>query len=224
MTGTLITPTSASTAPALSARRASSIEAWSAMKPKYRNSRMSSEVSRASQTHHVPQVGRPQSEPVQSATKVNSAPVGAIALAIMPDSRVLSTSPSAAQNAMTTYRNIDIQAAGTWMKMMRYASPCCASVGATKKPRYSPTAQATTASAPKPAASRRASGKKVCGEEYLYQFTAVPVRGTPYWMTSAIRLFRRNPQSHRGRPRRKGAGRHQERREQQELGLPAQAG
>jgi hypothetical protein len=31
----------------------------------------------------------------------------------------LSASPSAAQIAITTYRNIDIHAAGTWMKMMR---------------------------------------------------------------------------------------------------------
>jgi hypothetical protein len=30
--------------------------------------------------------------------------------------------------------NIDIHAAGTWMKMIRYDSPCVASVGATKKP------------------------------------------------------------------------------------------
>jgi hypothetical protein len=39
--------------------------------------------------------------------------VGAIALAIMDDRRVLKMSPTAAQNAITTYRNIDIQAVGT---------------------------------------------------------------------------------------------------------------
>src|SRR6266853_1716694 len=55
----------------------------------------------------------------QSERNVNSAPVGAIALAIMPESRVLNASPRPAQNAMTRYRNIDIQAAGTWMKMIR---------------------------------------------------------------------------------------------------------
>src|SRR5262249_895678 len=126
-----------------------------------RKRRMSSEVSLASHTHHVPQAGLPHSDPVHSAMKVNSAPVGAIALAIMPESRVLNASPMAAQNAMTTYRNIDIHAAGTWMKMMRYDSPCCASVGATKNPRYRPTAHAAIASAPKTNASFPASGKKV---------------------------------------------------------------
>src|SRR6266540_2806274 len=60
MIGMFTTPTRASTAPALSARRGSSIAAWSAMKPKYRNSRISSEVSRASHTHQVPQVGFPE--------------------------------------------------------------------------------------------------------------------------------------------------------------------
>jgi hypothetical protein len=44
--------------------------------------------------------------------------------------------------------NIDIQEAGTWMKMMRYDSPCWASVGATKKPMYSPTSMRITAAAP----------------------------------------------------------------------------
>ncbi len=34
------------------------------------------------------------------------------------------------QNAITRYVNIDIHAAGTWMKMIRYASPCWKSVGA----------------------------------------------------------------------------------------------
>ena len=64
-------------------------------------------------THQVPQVGFPHSEPVQSARKVNSAPVGAIALAIMPERRVLKVRPRAAQKAITKYKNIDIHAAGT---------------------------------------------------------------------------------------------------------------
>ena len=102
MIGTFTTPTIASSAPARSARRRSSIAACSAMKPKYRNSRISSEVRRASQTHQVPQVGLPQNEPVHSAMKVNSAPVGASALAIMCESRVLNARPMAAQNAITT--------------------------------------------------------------------------------------------------------------------------
>jgi hypothetical protein len=36
-----------------------------------------------------------------------------MAVAIIDDKRVLNASPTAAQNAITTYRNIDIHAAGT---------------------------------------------------------------------------------------------------------------
>ncbi len=89
------------------------------MKPRYRNSRISSEVSRASHTHQVPQVGLPQNAPVHSARKVNSAPVGASARASIEAMRALNIQPIAAQNAIARYRIIDIQAAGTWMKMMR---------------------------------------------------------------------------------------------------------
>ena len=102
MTGTLTTPTMASTAAARSARRGSACAACRAMKPTYRNSSSSSDVSRASQTHQAPQVGRPHSAPVHSARKVMMAPVGASALAIIDDSRVFSARPSAAQKAMAT--------------------------------------------------------------------------------------------------------------------------
>src|SRR3954465_5106753 len=101
MIGTLIAPTRASTADALSARRGSSMAATSARYPKYRNSNISSEVNRASQTHQVPHVGRPQNDPVHNAMNVISAPVGASACAIMDDSLVLNTRPIPAQNAMT---------------------------------------------------------------------------------------------------------------------------
>jgi hypothetical protein len=43
--------------------------------------------------------------------------------------------------------NIDIHAAGTWMKMMRYDSPCWKSVGATKNPMYSPAMASSAAAA-----------------------------------------------------------------------------
>ena len=102
MMGTLTTPTSAITAPALSARRGSSIAAWSAIKPRYRKSRISSEVSRASHTHHAPQVGLPHNAPVHSAMNAIMAPVGASAEAIIEESRVLNASPIAAQAAITT--------------------------------------------------------------------------------------------------------------------------
>src|SRR5471030_3348403 len=97
-----MTPTSASTAPALSARRGSSIADCSDMKPKYRNSNISSEVRRASHTHHVPHIGLPHSEPVHSATNVIIAPVGARADAAIDERRVLNARPTPAQNAITT--------------------------------------------------------------------------------------------------------------------------
>ena len=59
-------------------------------------------MRRASHTHQVPQVGRPHSDPVQSAMKVKSAPVGASARAIIAESRVFMARPMADQTAMTT--------------------------------------------------------------------------------------------------------------------------
>ena len=111
--GTLIEPTMASSAPALSPRVQSSIDVTSAIKPRYKKSRISSDVSRASHTHHVPQVGLPQKAPVHSAMTVNIAPVGAMARANVEAMRALSIQPIAAQNAIARYRIIDIHAAGT---------------------------------------------------------------------------------------------------------------
>src|ERR1035437_8598912 len=101
MMGTLTTPTSASTAQALSARRGSSMLDCSARKPRYKKSRINSDVRRASHTHQAPHIGLPQSEPVTSDKKANKAPVGAKAEAIMPDSRVLKARPKPAQAAIT---------------------------------------------------------------------------------------------------------------------------
>ncbi|MNN41870.1 hypothetical protein D3C81_1560130 [compost metagenome] len=77
MIGMLITPTMASTAQALAALSRLLIAWPSAIMPKYRNSRMSMDVRRASQTHQLPQVGLPQMAPVTSATAVIQAPMGA---------------------------------------------------------------------------------------------------------------------------------------------------
>src|SRR6266436_10199104 len=96
MIGTLITPTKASTAPARSARRGSSIDDCSEMNPIYKNIRIRVEVRRASQTHQTPQAGRPQSEPVTSEIKVKIAPVGEIAVAIIDASRALKAQPTPA--------------------------------------------------------------------------------------------------------------------------------
>ena len=47
------------------------------------------------------------------------APVGAMARATIDARRARKAQPITAQNAITRYSSIDIQAAGTWMKMMR---------------------------------------------------------------------------------------------------------
>ena len=57
---------------------------------------MSSEVRRASHSHHAPHIGLPHSAPVHNEMNANSAPVGAMAEAIMADKRVLKISPNAA--------------------------------------------------------------------------------------------------------------------------------
>ena len=61
---------------------------------------MSSEVRRASHTHQVPQVGRPQSEPVASARAVSTAPIGAAALAAASASEWRKTRPKKLAPAM----------------------------------------------------------------------------------------------------------------------------
>ena len=102
MMGTFTTPTNASTAQALSARRGSSILDCRARKPKYRKSSMSSEVRRASHTHQVPHIGLPHNAPVTKDKNANNAPVGANAEAIIPDTRVFNANPKPAQPAITT--------------------------------------------------------------------------------------------------------------------------
>ena len=89
------------------------------MKPRYRNSRISSEVSRASQTQYAPHIGFPQSEPVTSARKVKLAPRGAAARINEAATFMRHTSTSRPQKAMNIQVNIDIQADGTCTKMMR---------------------------------------------------------------------------------------------------------
>src|SRR5450830_213364 len=98
--GTFTTPTSASTAQALSARRGSSMLDCSAIKPRYRNNRISSEVRPASHPHQAPHIGLPHKEPVTSDRKANRAPVGARAEATMLEIRVLKIRPTPAQAAM----------------------------------------------------------------------------------------------------------------------------
>src|SRR6516225_1682723 len=97
MMGMLIRPTSVSTAAARAAWVGSSIVRHSAITPRYIRNRISTEVSRASQTQYVPHIGRPHNEPVSRHISVKAAPIGAAALAATSASGCRHTSvPSAA--------------------------------------------------------------------------------------------------------------------------------
>ena len=57
--------------------------------PAYRKNKISVEVSLASHTHQVPQVGLPQTAPLTKAIKVKLAPIGAADLKNIPASFAL---------------------------------------------------------------------------------------------------------------------------------------
>ncbi|MNJ76104.1 hypothetical protein D3C77_733180 [compost metagenome] len=98
----LITPTIARTAQALAAL-SRLVMAWPrAMRPKYKNSKISIEVSRASQTHQLPQVGLPQMAPVTSATAVIQAPIGAAHCKATSAIFIFHTSPTTPATASIT--------------------------------------------------------------------------------------------------------------------------
>ncbi len=63
------------------ARGGSSNAGRSDITPTYKNNKISSEVSRGSHAQYVPHIGRPQSDPVTSASSVKDAPIGAVAAA-----------------------------------------------------------------------------------------------------------------------------------------------
>ena len=71
------------------------------MRPRYIRNRTSTEVSRASQTHQVPHIGLPQSEPVTSASAVNAAPIGAAAFSATSASGCRQTSVPSAASAIS---------------------------------------------------------------------------------------------------------------------------
>ena len=72
----------------------------------------------------MPHIGRPHSEPVTSARKVNAAPIGAAALAATSASGCRHTSVPNDATLMTPQTNIDSQAFGTWMNMIFTVAPC----------------------------------------------------------------------------------------------------
>src|SRR3981081_2163317 len=129
MIGTFTTPTTASTALARSARCVSSSPARKPIYPRYRKSRMSSEVRRGSHSQYVPHIGSPHhapatpppdlpppgphpSPPVTSAAKVNEAPIGAQLAATACATLMRQMSPTAAAIAMVVYTMSDIHALG----------------------------------------------------------------------------------------------------------------
>ena len=83
MIGKLIIPTKDNIAAYLSPLVLFSNELDNIIIPKYKNNKTNSEVSLASQTHQVPQVGLPQIEPVIKVARVREAPRGARALDII---------------------------------------------------------------------------------------------------------------------------------------------
>src|SRR5436305_1024930 len=112
MMGMLTTPTKDRTAHARAPSAGSSKADLSPITPRYRNSRMSSEVRRASHTHHVNQVGFPHREPVTRVRKVKDAPTAAQAEASTSASFTFQISVSAPAAAMLTYSRSDSQADG----------------------------------------------------------------------------------------------------------------
>src|SRR3990167_4631819 len=94
MIGIFTTPTMASTAQALAALSRLVMALPRAITPKYRNSRISIEVRRASHTQYVPQVGLPHTAPVTRAIAVIQAPMGAACCKATSASFIFHTSPT----------------------------------------------------------------------------------------------------------------------------------
>src|ERR1043165_10232219 len=72
--GMLAKPNISNIAVACAAICRSGIAERKAITPRYKNNKISSEVKRASQTHHAPHIGLAQTLPVNNAKKVNHAP------------------------------------------------------------------------------------------------------------------------------------------------------
>ena len=82
------------------------------------------DVRRASHTHHVPQIGLPQIEPVTRVIKANPAPIGAAATAKTYEILVLHTKQEKLQIAIKVYIPRLIHAAGTCTYIILTISFC----------------------------------------------------------------------------------------------------
>ena len=71
------------------------------MYAKYKNNKISSEVSLASQTHHAPHIGLPQIAPEDKAIIVKAAPIGAETFATTSAILICQISPIPPEIAMT---------------------------------------------------------------------------------------------------------------------------
>ena len=80
-------------------------------------------VIRPSHSHQVPQVGRPQIDPVTRQMAVNSAPGTAMARAATPASGCRHTICIKLAIARPVHPPMPSQAAGTWTYMIRTLSP-----------------------------------------------------------------------------------------------------
>src|SRR5262249_27833266 len=122
--GTLIAPTSVSTAAARAAWVGSSTVRHSAITPRYIRNKTSTEVNRASQTQYVPHIGRPPSEPVTRHISVKADPIGAPAFAATSASGRRQPSVPSAAALINNQPKIPSHAAGTWMNMILTVAPC----------------------------------------------------------------------------------------------------
>ena len=91
--------------------------------PIYITNKTSSEVSLASHTHQVPQVGFPQIDPDNKVANVKQAPIGAHDLEIKLVRVCLKTIEQKPQIAMIEYIIRENQAHGTWMYIILTVSP-----------------------------------------------------------------------------------------------------
>ena len=86
-------------------------------------SKTNSDVSLASQTHHVPQVGFPQIEPDNNVARVKQAPMGAHDLEIKSASVCLKTIEKMLHKAIIEYIISENHAHGTCIYIILTVSP-----------------------------------------------------------------------------------------------------
>src|SRR5450755_1984766 len=87
--------------------------------PAYSSQHTSAEVRRASQVHQMPQIMRPQIDPVTRLAARNASPTSVTATEIASYFKFLVTRYTMLVMQVTLAHSIAVMAAGTWKKMMR---------------------------------------------------------------------------------------------------------